>query len=136
VKPVCKVASHTRLHRHHKAHPKIWFGVFLKRAGEPRFQELIKRYNEFRPEDTVLICDWHHCEIHAIYDEIIAKDRRRTGVRLAKYRWGQAERLMRDLTKACDDWLKKRTPGLDPALFEEARTMHKALLRKRPGYTV
>lgn len=131
-KPGCTVASHNRLQRHHKAHQKMWFGVWGKRRrGEEKWRLFIERYYKFLPIDIVLLCDRHHAEIHSIYDKIIANDRAaQTGLPLHKYSWTQAERLMGKLIKACDDWLKKETPGIDSATFGETRRVYQSMLNR------
>jgi hypothetical protein len=131
-KPSCEVVSHTRLQRHHKRHPKMWFGIWAKRRrGETRFKEFIERYNMFLPEDVTLICDEHHAEIHSIYDEIITKDRAQTQTSLTSYTWVQATRLMNKLEAACNEWLKKQTAGIDSGAFGETRNLRRAILKKK-----
>ncbi len=131
-KPSCSVASHARLQRHHKAHAKMWFGIWAKRRrGEEKFARFIERYNQFLPVDVVLICDRHHAEIHSIYDKIIANDcTAQTGIPLSKYSWVQAERLMGKLIEACDKWLQKETPGMDSETFGNTRKVYQSILRK------
>lgn len=110
----------------------MFFGVWARRrAGEEKFQAFIERYNQFLPEDVVLICGEHHAEIHCIYDKIINDDRTLTRTPFAKYSWAQAERLMEKLTKACNEWLKRQTAGINSDTFTETRNVHRALLKKQ-----
>lgn len=104
----------------------MWFGIWrLTRADDPRFQSLKHRYNKFRPEDTVLICDWHHAEIHLQYDMLIRARAKSLGKSLSHFTWEEAEDLMADLRKVCQKWMRQRTPGTDPLGFKREREIQR-----------
>ena len=132
-KPGC---SGTPLNRHHRRHEALWFGVWAWRhkqegALRKKWKDFIDRYHEFREEDTELVCEDHHAEIHSIYDKIIAEDKARLGRALQHYTWPQAEALMRKLERACDKWLKKRTPGISSLRYGQQKKARRAVLNKR-----
>lgn len=116
------------LHRHHVRHQAMWLGIWSsRRSGEKKFQDFIRRYYEFRKEDIEYLCDRHHAEIHAIYDEIIIEDRKKLGKPLSKYTWAQAELLMDKLEAAFREWLNRRTPGLGSRTLQARRRVRKLL---------
>lgn len=78
---------------------------------ETKYRSFVDRYYEFREEDIVDVCESHHAEIHEIYDKIIQRDLRRTGVPLRNYTWTMAENLMERLITRCNQWLDEETPG-------------------------
>lgn len=118
-KPQCGV---DRLQRHHRAHEALWFGVWAqKRAREKKWKAFIKRYHEFRIEDTVLLCERHHAEIHSIYDRIIEQEKLRVGRVLHWFTWPEAEALMQKLKEACDEWIVRETPGMAPGELKHRR---------------
>lgn len=121
-KPGC--ARTRKLQRHHYKHEAMFLGVWSGvRRKERRWQEFVARYYQFLPQDVVRICDSHHAEIHAIYDQIIAEDLARTGQRLEQYTWAQAERLMNKLKAACKEWLKKKTPGISSTRYARIKKL-------------
>lgn len=128
-KPNC--GHRAPLNRHHKAHEALWLGAWAHRGSEPKWKAFVKRYYEYREEDTVRICLPHHAEIHSIYDAIIADDIAQTGLRLYLYSWKQARILMRRLTDACDQWLVTETPGVDSEIYEATKKMRRKLLHKK-----
>lgn len=88
---------------------------------ETVYRNFVKRYYEFRPEDTQHVCLHHHAEIHLIYDKLIRADLRRTRKALRNYSWNQANMLMDTLAAAFEEWFKKETPGADPAILIEGK---------------
>lgn len=127
-KPNC--GHRAALNRHHRGHEALWFGPFAHRATEAKWQLFIERYKAFREEDIVRICIFHHAEIHSIYDKIINEDIQITGLALYLYSWRQAEALMRKLRRACAEWLKRETPGLDPDSYESSKALRRSLLQR------
>lgn len=111
-KPGCK----RRLsipHRHHRKCETLFFRAWL--GKRPKWvRALQQRYEKFLPEDTVILCSWHHAEIHMIYDDIIKKDMQRTRKPIYRYSKKQMERLMKQLEDECLDWEQDRSPGVDP----------------------
>jgi hypothetical protein len=128
-KPNCGLRA--PLNRHHRAHQALWIGVWAWRHGEKRFRSFIQRYHEFRSEDTVLICQDHHAEIHMIYDSIIASDVVGRGKPLSQYSWKQARILMEKLEIACSEWLLLETGGIDSRVYEKLKKMHRGLAKAR-----
>lgn len=104
----------------------MWIGIwFDRRKGEAEFQELVRLYWKFRPQDIVYLCDWHHAEAHKLYDGIIQKFKLKLGKPLYKAMWSEAEELMRLLEAACEQWLLEVTPGYDPRLLRIERMAQK-----------
>ncbi len=131
----CKTGAHT-LHRHHRKHEAMWIGVWVaRRAGEEKFYEFTQRYHAFDKRDWTVVCANHHAEIHLIYDEIIKKDKLKTGRPLSKYSWTQAEKLMDKLEATCLLWLKKDTPGLSPEELNKLRARRITLAMNAKGET-
>lgn len=97
----------------------MWLGIWASRPAI-RYEEFRKRYYRFHPNDTVLLCSYHHAEIHALYDIIIQRSKKAHG-RLYLFTWKQAHKLMAELSDACDVWLKKRTPGISSATLTRKR---------------
>lgn len=128
-KPNCKW-NRAPLHRHHKRHQALWFGPWAWRGAEKAWRQFVQRYNEYRPKDIVRLCSYHHAEIHSIYDVIILSDVARLQRSLYKYTWPQGHRLMRKLEDACDEWLKKETPGIDSEIYGSTRMLRRKLLKK------
>lgn len=128
-KPGCTLRA--PINRHHKAHEALWFGAWARRADEPQWRAFVKRYYEYREEDTARICLPHHAEIHSIYDAIIADDMARTGLPLYLYSWKQGKILMERLREACDAWLLLETPGIDSALYERRKHARRKILKKK-----
>lgn len=136
-KPGCKRRL-TIPQRHHRRH-QLAFVLAFQRVGMSgkRFKEFCDRYHSFHPDDLVDLCEWHHAEIHAIYDEIIDRDIQHRRKTLGSYSWKQAESLMKKLEKACLDWEKKKTPGINPK--SRARwnpETRKALDAKKDGFFI
>jgi len=129
VKPECGLR--TPLNRHHKRHEALWFNAWAHRQHEPKWQEFVKRYHEFRPEDTVVICLRHHAEIHSMYDRIIQEDRKLLGLPLYRYSWKQGTRLMDKLEAVCEEWLKQKTKGIDSAQYDRTKKLRRRLLKNR-----
>lgn len=134
-KPTC---AGTFLHRHHIKHEALW--LWLREADNRHkdwTDELVKdmnmRYHEFRKEDIVVVCSWHHAEIHMLYINILENNQRRKCYKaLADYSFKEAQTLMRHFEKACQKWLTKVTPGIDPESLDGMRSFpHKK--RKKVG---
>jgi hypothetical protein len=126
-KPSCE---RTFLHRHHVRNESLWIALAPVLAYRPKWMgwsaelllEMQKRYKEFRPEDVVHICSWHHAEIHLLYDLEIEKNQRAKKYKpLAAYTYKQARRLSDEFEKVFNVWIKKITPGADPALLQGFR---------------
>lgn len=121
VKPHCRTGS-TSHNRHHKQHQYMFVSCFVQtRKGQALYEAFVDRYYTFLNEDTVDLCIPHHAEIHLLYDAIIRKDLKKVNKPLRTYSWKQAEALMEKLATACENWLKKETPGADPAILQGAK---------------
>lgn len=128
-KPGCKGPRH---HRHHKGHEFLFVIRWQDIEQTKKQKEWIKRYWEFRKEDTVGLCPEHHAEIHLHYDRVIIAHNRRLKKPCDKYSYDEAEDLRKELVKACDSWLKKKTKGVKASLvFGRARTKNQR--RKKDG---
>lgn len=104
----------------------MWIGIWIGlRKGEPEFDALVQRYWQFRLEDIVHVCEWHHAEAHKLYDGIIQEFKRRLAKPLYKASWQEAEELMRLLEDACEQWLTQETPGYNPRLLRAERAAQK-----------
>jgi hypothetical protein len=100
----------------------MWIGIWIgKRRGEPEYEALLRRYWEFRPGDIVLVCEWHHAEIHKIYDRVISEFRHKIGKPLRLASWEEAEELMQLLEQVCEAWIEQESPGYDPARLRADR---------------
>jgi hypothetical protein len=128
-KPDCGLRA--AIHRHHKAHEALWLGPWAHRASEPRWQEFVARYHEFREADIVRLCAPHHAEIHARYDRVISDDVARVGLPLYLYSWAQAERLMDKLRSACEAWLLRETPGIDSDEYGRTKALRRRILKRK-----
>lgn len=119
----CK--NFSKLHRHHLRHEKHWLNVWLysptptfkgsKQQGRTAISILKLRYFQFREVDTVRLCESHHVEIHVIYSSLL---RRFSLIEFKKHEAAfsveEALHVMRVCKKACLEWLKEETPGIDP----------------------
>jgi hypothetical protein len=85
-----------------------------KRKGTKKYKEFCKRYELFNPQDVLVLCAYHHCEIHLMYDPIIAERRIKLNRVLGDFTWEQAHDLMRTLRRLCYNWEKEETPGRNP----------------------
>jgi hypothetical protein len=86
----------------------MWVRHFKWRSRTKKYKAFLARYQEFRVEDCVELCGDCHKEIHRIYYQKIYTTFRRGGlVRMCKWSWGDANRLMARLRKACDRWVAK-----------------------------
>lgn len=117
----------------------MWFGVWAGKRGaflldwrhkgkilwprpaQERWRKFVERYHKFLREDTLILCDRHHAEIHDRYDKIIERHKQRTGKNLAAYSWNDAEDLMNELEAECLKWLEKKTPGIKPSTLDARR---------------
>lgn len=80
-----------------------------------RYKGFVQRYASYNPRDVVVLCAWHHCEIHLLYDEIVLMDKRlNLTSSLKEYTWIQADALMKQLRKLCYQWETEITSGRDP----------------------
>jgi hypothetical protein len=126
-KPNCSTGVST-LNRHHKRHEAMWRGVWSKRRrGEPAWDKFLKRYFEFRPEDTVVVCESHHAEIHVLYDQIIKADRDERGKNLSQYSWSEARQLMTRLEDCCLEWLDYISPGISSELYGRTKDQQRKI---------
>ncbi|KKK51413.1 hypothetical protein LCGC14_3115190, partial [marine sediment metagenome] len=109
-------------HRHHRRQETLFINAYHlrgpKKTKDDKYWRLCNTYEEFRPEDTVIICPWHHCEIHLLYDQTIHDDQRMRCKRLRDYTWPQAYSLMNKLRQLCLDWETEPSPGVDPVECE------------------
>ncbi len=115
-KPGCKHRLE-KTARHHRGCETMFIRGFAKHPDvrkKQRYHKLCKRYERFEPKDVIVLCDWHHCEIHLIYDPIIAERRVELQKILGEFTWAEADKLMGQLRKLCREWEKKETPGRDP----------------------
>lgn len=129
-KPNCSTGSDT-LERHHRRHEAMWLAVWRsKRKGEQRFIRFVGRYKRFDPRDVTRICDWHHAEIHSIYDEIIQADMRMRSKRLQDYSWDEANELMSKLERRFWTWLGEPSPGLSPRKLRAQRAKERTRRRE------
>lgn len=111
-KPAC---THTdsKLARHHRKYESLIIGCFERQGGR-RWLALSRRYYDFRPQDIVVLCEWHHREIHELYKVIVSKHVRKIGRRIQQWSWTEADILMKELDAVCKRWLKLITPGSPP----------------------
>jgi hypothetical protein len=109
-------------HRHHKGHQKHvlnWFKDYQPGAKFTKWLE--KRYKQYRDDECVNLCPGHHAEIHWIYkpyirwfyEELYKNHKRYSSDMTPK----DARALLKLLSDLCDEWLKTRTPAIDPAHF-------------------
>ena len=111
----------------------MWIGIWIgRRKDEQEFAAFIKRYWEFHRDDIVYVCEWHHAEIHHIYDGIIQEFKKKLGKPLYKATWEEAEELMQLLEAACVQWLAQQTPGYNPAQLKMDRLAGKIGQHPRP----
>ena len=87
--------------------------AFYSKRKQKRYKALVKRYKEFRPYDTVEICENHHEEIHELYGAVIMREIKKRGFRSVRdWTWKEAEAVMEVLRAYCDAWAKRTTPGM------------------------
>ena len=104
-------------HRHHRRCETLFvrgFGHIPQKRVTKRYKKFVKRYESFDPRDVVVLCPWHHCEIHLGYDAVILQDKAIRCKVLRDYTWPQADALMRKLRQLCYEWEELKTPGMDP----------------------
>lgn len=92
----------------------MWLRHFAHKRRRPRFKRFRLRYYEFRQEDVVEICNWHHEEAHVIYLSHINAMISEINKPLREWSWIQADELMRRLRSVCASWLTIETPGITP----------------------
>lgn len=120
-KPSC---SHrlSLTHRHHRRQETLFINAYRlkgpKKTKDERYARLWRKYHKFDPKDTIIICPWHHCEIHLLYDAEIRQDQEQRLKRLRDYTWPQSNSLMKKLEKLCLEWEVETTPGTDPVECE------------------
>lgn len=121
-KPKCPRRFAKGAQRHHKRHEKHWLNLW-SRQGTPLFRgdpslgakmahRLREHYYQFRKQDTVRLCEEHHMEIHRIYLQVLAEFQLRLRKHRKFFSFEEALLAMRLCRKACDEWLKTRSPGL------------------------
>ncbi len=113
-KPNCDHGG--RVQRHHKGHEKLFLRAFKDRKESKTYKIMLRRYEQFRPDDTVPLCPDHHAEIHYEYRDIIALFQAQQGMHRRDFSWDAALTLMAELRYHCDEWLKEESSGMDPAL--------------------
>ena len=112
-KPGCKY----RLlipHRHHRKCESLFVHAFVsvdRKRKTKRYREFVKRYKAFREQDVILLCPWHHCEIHLAYEPIIFSHLNKPP---EVFTWKQAWALMNELEEHCRDWEEEETDGVHP----------------------
>jgi len=116
-KPGCATGSR-RFHRHHRANERF----FLRQAqpqhgGKAWYKAMQARYDEFREDDIVLLCDWHHEEVHQLYYKRLDRWLSRHGEMFWKWSRPQILEAMNDLRQLCRNWERKPTPGCKPGTF-------------------
>lgn len=115
-KPKCKRRMEPTA-RHHRKCETMFIRAFdhvPKKRRNNRYRTLVKIYHMFRPRDIVVLCAWHHCEIHLIYDKVIAAEGISRGRILTDFTWPQSDTLMRTLRDICKEWEERDTPGRNP----------------------
>lgn len=115
-KPRCKRRMEPTS-RHHRRNESLFINAFASEPGKKRtkwYKKLVERYESFDERDIIRICNWHHCEVHLLYDEVINTDRQLQQKTMPEYHWQQAGVLMRALRKLCYEWEKEETPGRNP----------------------
>jgi len=104
--------------RHHRRCETMFVRAYAKHPDKvktKRYKAFCKRYDTFDPRDIEVLCNYHHCEIHLIYDDLIARDKKkRRKLSLIDYTWSQATALMKKLSKECYEWMERVTPGRNP----------------------
>lgn len=114
----------------------MFFGVWAWRDGEPRWESFKERYNQFHPNDIVVLGQNHHAEVHVLYDVIISNHMVVSGRSLANYSWAQAEHLMDCLEAAFKAWVVVETPGFQAnRLSAMRRSYAKSKNRRQPSKT-
>jgi hypothetical protein len=132
-KPGCKHRLE-KTARHHRRCETMFIRGYAKRADmrkTQRYQKLCQRYDRFDPKDVVVLCEWHHCEIHLLYDPIISERRVKLQKVLGDFTWGETDKLMSQLRKLCLDWEKKDTPGRDPKDCEPYKRFPAYIAKRR-----
>lgn len=125
VTPFCTKPQCDRhmLARHHVKMSSLWLSLGSQLVRQPKSQgwtaqkiiEMHLRYHAFLPQDVVKICNWHHGEIHLLYDieidHCLAEKEQKP---LNKWSTEEAEWLMDRFQAVFDNWIQKVTPGVDP----------------------
>ncbi len=116
-KPGCKRRMEPTA-RHHRRCETMFVRAYEKHLDKrktKRYKAFCKRYDSFDPRDIEVLCAYHHCEIHLIYDDLIHRDKmKRRKTTLIDYTWSQANALMSKLSKECYGWMERATPGRNP----------------------
>ena len=133
-KPGCKRRMEATA-RHHRRCETMFVRAYAKhpeKVKTKRYKALCKRYESFDPRDIEVLCNYHHCEIHLIYDDLVMEDKRkRRKTSFIDYTWAQANAVMSKLSKACYAWMKEETPGRDPEDCTSAKRFP-AVPKRRP----
>lgn len=104
-------------HRHHRRCETLFvrgYGHIPHKKVSKKYKKFKARYESFDPRDIVVLCAWHHCEVHLGYDAVILQDKAIRCKVLRDYTWPQADALMRKLRQLCYEWEELKTPGMDP----------------------
>lgn len=124
-KPGCKRRFSTP-NRHHMRHEKRWINLWSRfppphwrRLGEfiPSRHILLRikeRYYQFRPQDTVRLCIFHHAEIHMIYEGIYRSAEAKFKLPWKAFGWREAIYVMRECKIHCKKWMQHPSPGVNP----------------------
>jgi hypothetical protein len=109
----------------------MFFGVWSWREGQPRWESFKKRYEEFHPDDIVVLGQNHHAEVHVLYDVIISNHMVAAGRSLTNYSWAQAEHLMDCLEAAFNAWVVEETPGFQAKRLSAMRRSYPTSKNRR-----
>lgn len=111
-------------HRHHIRHKKYWINRFddggvvlgsVRLILPDEFVAALRvRYEKFLDRDIVLLCSWHHCEIHRHYTWIIQDLVMRHRLLGKAIRIRDVVLTLRRCKSTCKRWLSLITPGLNP----------------------
>ena len=116
-KPGCRRRMESTA-RHHRKCETMFIRAYAKhpdKAKTKRYKAMCERYESFDPRDVEILCAFHHCEIHLIYDDMIFRDKeKRRKTSFIDYTWSQANAVMSKLSKECYEWMKRETPGRNP----------------------
>ena len=92
---------------------------FRHRHRSQKYKDFKARYESFHPDDIIVLCDWHHAEVHELYLKTIKFQCEKLALPLYAWTWKQAEILMKDLRNICAKWVVQESPGVDPKWFDD-----------------
>lgn len=111
------------IQRHHRGCEAMWLKHFLPQRTTKRYREFRERYYSFHKRDCIPICSWHHEEIHQLYLPIINEHIEQRG-HPSIWKWHHARKLIAELRRYCDAWLKLETPGRKPTPRRDPSPIH------------